>query len=112
MSNDLKSVLIDKSQQATEKSPDFMAIYANNVHMGISLFDFSLIFGEVTDAEKDGKVVVNQKVRVILSKEMAKVLSALLAQNVAAYEEEYGTIVVPQPKAKLASAAKPKPVKR
>ncbi len=106
------TLLIDKSKQLTKQSSDYMNVYANNVHMAMSLFDASLIFGEIVGEEVDGKNVVNQKVRIILSKEMTKVLAELLVRNVRAYEAQFGEIVVPQPQPKpkptLASAAKAK----
>jgi hypothetical protein len=111
----IKHVLINKKEQAVRKSDDFQRIYANNVHLSASIFDFSLTFGEITDDETpEGKSIVEQSVRIVLSKEMTKVLSALLDTNIKAYEEHYGEIVVTKPKQPtkeqqiLASAARRK----
>lgn len=89
-------ILIDKTLQKAERSPDYQSVYSNNIHLSVSLFDFSLVFGEITDDRSDnGMNVVNQKVRVVLSKEMTKVLWRLLDRNLAAYEKQYGQINIP-----------------
>lgn len=93
----LKGVLINKDDQITVKSDDFISIYANNVHLRISIFDFSITFGEVTDDKQDGKNIVKQKAKIILTKEMTKVLLALLGSNVKAYEDTFGEIIIPIP---------------
>lgn len=92
-----KGVLIDKNEQSTRQKEGFINIYANNVHLTASIFDFSLTFGEITGEKQDGKNLVEQKARVILSKEMTKVLAELLAGNIKAYEEQFGEIKIPTP---------------
>ena len=100
--DNIKAVLINKQEQATKQSDDFVRIYSNNIHLSASIFDFSLVFGEITDEQtEDGKSIVEQKARVILSKEMTKVLLALLDANIKAYEEQFGEIIIPKPKKQL-----------
>ncbi len=112
--DNLGGILINKDEQSTTESPDFINIYSNNVHLTASIFDFSLIFGEITGEKQDGKNLVKQKARVILSKELTKVLAQLLVANVKAYEEQFGEIKLPTPQAQtkeqqvLASAARRK----
>ena len=72
-------------------SPNFVKIYSNNIQMTITLWDMSLMFGEIGET-KDGKVTIEQKVKVNLSKEMTKALSNLLNRNLAAYESQFGEI--------------------
>jgi hypothetical protein len=95
--DDFGGLLIDKTGQASRKAEGYITIYANNVQLTASVFDFSLTFGEITDEKQDDKNVISQKARVILSKEMTKVLAVLLGRNVSAYEEIYGEIVLPNP---------------
>jgi hypothetical protein len=95
INDNLGGIFIDKNEQATKQSADFVNVYANNVHLSASMFDFSLTFGEVTEEKRGEQNVVNQKVRIILSKEMTKVLMMLLSENVKAYENEFGEIKIP-----------------
>jgi hypothetical protein len=92
-----ESLLASKASQEAVKSPDYLSVYANNVHLAASVFDFALTFGEMTEESKNGRTIINQKVRVILSKEMTKVLLALLQTNIQGYEEQFGEIVLPRP---------------
>jgi len=105
-------LLINKKKQPNVKSPDFISIYANNVQLEGSVFDFALSFGEMTPEIKNGMHVVNQKARVILSKEMTKVLSALLNANIAAYEKQFGEIVLPRPAGGATNGTTPAKKKR
>lgn len=81
----------NKDEQIGVNSPDFIKIYANNAQVGFSLWDMSIIFGEIV-GEQEGKAVVEQKVKVNMSKEMAKVLTIILNQNLNAYETQFGEI--------------------
>lgn len=75
------------------KSENFIKIYANNVQMGISMWDMHLTFGEIVD-EKDGRPQVEQKVKVNMSKEFLKALCNLMTVNIARFEERNGPIQI------------------
>jgi hypothetical protein len=93
-----KHALASGEEQIREYSPDFVKRYANHANVSISLWDVALTFGEI-EGERDGKAVISQTVRVNMSKELAKVLLALLGQHLFAYESEIGEIVLPDLKA-------------
>jgi Protein of unknown function (DUF3467) len=79
-------------EQQSEKSEKFIKIYANNVVMGLSLWDINLTFGEIIDSTLEGEPIVEQKVKINMAKEFAKALSNLLSANIAEYERHYGEI--------------------
>ncbi|MFK4980035.1 DUF3467 domain-containing protein, partial [Klebsiella pneumoniae] len=60
----------------------------------MSIFDFSFIFGEISGAEGE-TVVVDQKVRITMSPQHAKVLAMVLIQNLKNYEETIVPIPLP-----------------
>lgn len=105
-----ESLLLKKDRQETVKSPEYISIYSNNIQLMASVFDFSLTFGEMTDEVIGGQAVVNQKARVILSKEMTKVLWALLDTNIKSYESQFGEILLPQPTKSTAKKAALPPI--
>jgi Protein of unknown function (DUF3467) len=80
------------NEQKSEKSDHFTKIYANNVVMSLSLWDMSLTFGEIIGTTLEEQPIVEQKVKVNMSKEFTKALANLLSSNVASYERQYGEI--------------------
>jgi hypothetical protein len=82
------------------KAPDFRTIYSNNVGFTAALFDFGMIFGEVTDVEQTGAdvgtITVEQKVRVVMTPLHAKVFLQVAANQLRAYEEKFGELKVPE----------------
>jgi len=74
---------------------DFATYYANNAAFGISAFDFSVIFGEITGVQDD-KTLVLQRAKVIMSPLHAKLFSRIMAANVKKFEETFGEIKVPE----------------
>jgi hypothetical protein len=98
------------------KAPDFRSIYSNNVTFSVALFDFSMVFGEVIEAEQVsetiGKLTVEQKVKIIMSPLHAKIFVQMAAVQLRAYEQRFGEIKFPPgslvPEATAASDS-PKP---
>lgn len=78
--------------QTNIPSENFTKIYTNNVGVSATNWDTSLIFGEIMGLGPDGEPVVEQKVKVNMTREFMKALSNLLAANVKAFEEKYGEI--------------------
>ena len=77
------------------RSPLYRSIYANNTAFQSNAFDFSMIFGEIQEAD-DKKVLVEQEVRVTMSPLHAKVFSGVMLQNIKNYEDRFGEIKVPE----------------
>lgn len=84
--------LRNSKDQHNALSENFVKIYANNVGIGASNWDVSITFGEILGLADDGQPVVEQKVKVNMTREFMKALSNLLVQNVKAYEEQFGEI--------------------
>lgn len=74
--------------------PEKPTLYANNVSLRSSIWDFSLDFGMITEANDD-ELIVHNLATVILSPAHAKTVSQLLTRHVAMYEAQFG--VLPQP---------------
>ncbi len=60
----------------------------------MSMWDVRLVFGEHV-GERDGKSVVEESVRILMSREMAKVMNKLLTDQITAYEKKFGVIKIP-----------------
>lgn len=80
--------------QIRNKASDFKQVYANNVQIGFSSFDMGLTFGQIT-GEEDGKTVIEETVRILMPRELGKLLAGLLMQNVISYEQQFGEIKIP-----------------
>ena len=72
------------------------SFYANAIRVMVSMFDFTLMVGQVGYRE-DGIPEMREALRLNLSPQHAKALSVLLARRVADYEEEMGVIPLPEP---------------
>jgi flagellar protein FlaG len=73
------------------QSADFREGYANSVQIRVSVWDFLLLFGTMTQTAADSVQIANFQ-GVYLSPQQAKALSNILAQNVAQYESTFGEI--------------------
>ena len=89
-----KSILAKVGDQKRVRTDDFISLYANNVSVSISLWDVGMIFGEIL-GEEDGKAVIEETVKIVMSREMAKIMNLLLTANIADYEKKNGTIHIP-----------------
>jgi hypothetical protein len=81
------------------RASDFRSVYSNNANFNTTLFDFSIIFGEVIEAsqidERSGTVTVEQKVKIIMSPLHAKIFIGTLVGQLQAYEQRFGEIKIP-----------------
>ncbi|HTV03859.1 MAG TPA: DUF3467 domain-containing protein [Acidobacteriaceae bacterium] len=75
------------------KSPDYRESYANSVQIRVSVWDFFLNFG-VAHSETPDQVTVQNNYGVYLSPQQAKALWNMLSQNLAQYEQAFGTIAL------------------
>lgn len=65
--------------------------YSNSVQVRVSLWDFFLSFGTITQTVPES-VQINNFQGIFLSPQQAKALSNVLAQNVQQYESTFGEI--------------------
>jgi len=77
------------------RSPDFKLVYVNNVSLHASVWDMHLTFGELY-RDLSGKEVLEQKVTLAFSLQMAKALAAIVGNGVANYESQVGEIKMPE----------------
>ncbi len=91
-----KSVLARSEDQIRVKADKFQQLYANNIQIGFSSFDMALAFGQIV-GEEEGKVIVEEVARILLPRELGKVLAGLLLANIQAYEQQFGEIKIPTP---------------
>ena len=76
---------------------EYQEIYANSVQVRVSVWDFMLIFGLVRQDSPE-QVNVQNSLGVYLSPQQAKALWNILGQNLAQYEQTFGTLALePQP---------------
>jgi hypothetical protein len=70
---------------------DYSETYANSVHVKVSVWDFQLVFGRASSETPDRVTITNHQA-VFLSPQQAKALWNVLGQNLAQYEQAFGTL--------------------
>jgi len=73
------------------QTPDYRESYANSVQVRVSVWDFQLIFG-LASSESPEQVTIRNHDAVFLSPQQAKALWNVLGQNLAQYEQAFGTL--------------------
>ena len=73
------------------QSPDYSESYANSVQVRVSVWDFQLVFG-LASAESPEQVTIRNQNAIFLSPQQAKALWNVLGQNLAQYEQAFGTL--------------------
>lgn len=91
-----KTALENDENQLRVQDDEFRRVYANNVSLHMSQWDVGLIFGEIIGVRDDNKAIVLEKVKINMSKELAKVVAMLLGANISAYERDNGEIKLPE----------------
>jgi hypothetical protein len=86
--------LVKTSDQTRVRGEDYFSYYANSIAVNISQWDIALMFGEVV-GEQDGKTVIEEIVKILISREAAKVLNKILTDQITIYEKKFGVIKVP-----------------
>jgi hypothetical protein len=76
------------------KVEPFTSVYANNVQLEVTPWEFKMYFGEIEKVEGD-RVFVNETVKVIISPTQMKALVRVLQTTLAQYEAQVGEIKVP-----------------
>lgn len=72
----------------TEHQP---SVYANHAEINVSNWDFRLKFGEI-ETISEGNVIVEERVRVVMSPQHTKVFLKVLQDNLAKWEARFGEI--------------------
>ena len=73
------------------QAPDYRESYANSVQVRVSVWDFQLVFGTASSESPD-QVSIRNHNAVFLSPQQAKALWNVLGQNLAQYEQAFGTL--------------------
>jgi Protein of unknown function (DUF3467) len=73
------------------QTPDYRESYANSVQVRVSVWDFQLVFG-LASSEGPEQVTIRNHQAIFLSPQQAKALFNVLGQNLAQYEQAFGTL--------------------
>ena len=72
-------------------TPDYRESYANSVQLRVSVWDFQLVFG-LASSDAPDQITIRNHDAVFLSPQQAKALWNMLGQNLAQYEQAFGTL--------------------
>ena len=73
------------------QTADYRESYANSVQVRVSVWDFQLVFG-LASSESPDQVTIRNHQAIFLSPQQAKALFNVLGQNIAQYEQAFGTL--------------------
>src|SRR5262249_22677501 len=76
-------------------TPDYRDGYANSVQVRMSVWDFLLVFGTLSQ-DSPNEINVRNFQGIYLSPQQAKALLNVLGHNVAQYEQTFGPITLDQ----------------
>jgi hypothetical protein len=83
----------DSPSLTTQNTEDYRDSYANSVQVRMSVWDFFLVFGTMhQDSAEEVKVENFQGI--YLSPQQAKALMNVLGNNLAQYEQTFGTLAL------------------
>ncbi len=74
-----------------DRAPDYRESYANSVQIRVNLWDFFLMFGNISQTSQENVQIHNFQ-GVYISPQQAKALLNVLQQNVGQYEAAFGEI--------------------
>ena len=72
-------------------TPAYRESYANSVQICVSVWDFQLVFG-LASRDAPAQLTIRNLDAVFLSPQQAKALWNMLGQNLAQYEQAFGTL--------------------
>ena len=78
-------------QMNLAQTADYRESYANSVQVRVSVWDFQLVFG-LASSESPEQVTIRNHQAIFLSPQQAKALWNVLGQNLAQYEQAFGTL--------------------
>ena len=73
------------------QTDDYRETYANSCQVRVSVWDFLLVFG-LASSETPEQVTIRNSQGIFLSPQQAKALWNVLGQNLAQYEQAFGTL--------------------
>ena len=73
------------------QTDDYRESYANSSQVRVSVWDFQLVFG-LASSETPEQVTIRNSQAIFLSPQQAKALWNVLGQNLAQYEQAFGTL--------------------
>lgn len=73
------------------QTTDFRESYANSVQVRVSVWDFQLTFG-LASSDSPDQVTIRNHDAIFISPQQAKALWNVLGQNLAQYEQAFGTL--------------------
>jgi flagellar protein FlaG len=82
---------VQQPQLSLAQTPDYRESYANSVQVRVSVWDFQLVFG-LAASENPEQVTIRNHSAIFLSPQQAKALWNVLGQNLAQYEQAFGTL--------------------
>ncbi len=89
-----KSAFAKATDQVRIRSDRFQQIYANNMTMSLNTWDVAITFGQIA-GEQEGKTVIEETVKISMTREIAKVLAQLLNNHIAIFEDRFWEIKLP-----------------
>lgn len=82
------------ADQVRVRTERYRQLYANNMQVGFSTWDLGITFGEII-GEQDGKPVVEETVKILMTREIAKILGNILLKHIEVFEAQFGEIKLP-----------------
>jgi hypothetical protein len=82
---------VQQPQMNLVQTPEYRETYANSVQVRVSVWDFQLTFG-LASSEGPDQVTIRNHQAIFLSPQQAKALLNVLGQNIAQYEQAFGTL--------------------
>ena len=82
---------VQPTQLNLAQTPDYRESYANSVQVRVSVWDFQLVFGRAS-SDSPEQVTIHNHDAIFLSPQQAKALWNVLGQNLAQYEQAFGTL--------------------
>lgn len=82
---------IQQTKVNLTQSDDYRESYANSVQVRVSVWDFQLVFG-LANSDSPDQVNIRNHQAIFLSPQQAKALMNVLGQNIAQYEQAFGTL--------------------
>jgi hypothetical protein len=87
----------DQPELKLSSTADYRSSYANSVQVRMSVWDFFLVFGTMHQ-ESQSQVAIENFQGIYLSPQQAKALWNVLGNNLAQYEQTFGTLALePKP---------------
>ena len=81
------------------KDPDYKSVYSNQAQISSTVFEFSMVFGDIVNVtvSEDGiaNALVEQRGRVVMSPLHFKIFAVSCMNHVKGYEERFGKITAP-----------------